>query len=180
MPRRFFLSITLILLLLVFVISACSDGPVSPPVTETQPLSTPTSALSSATPTSEPHFRVGEQVAVGTTWVVTLSNVTPSSGDSSYTPPAGKQLLIFAISQQNRSSQAASVNGAADWSLRQSTGASFQAIKTDYGEMPIDNVEPGASSNGELVYEVPVSVHHFLLTFTPTSGEDLRIWDIST
>jgi len=173
MPRRFLQLITsLCLLLLISVFSACvGGGSASPPVAGTQPDSTPVGTQS--------HAKVGEQVAVGTTWLITITNVAPSSGDSSYTPPVGKQLLIFAISKHNQSSQAVSENGAADWSLRDSTGTPFQVVKTAYGEMPVDSVEAGATSGGELVYEVPVSTHQFTLTFAPTSGGGQNIWDIS-
>jgi hypothetical protein len=173
MSRRFLQLITsLFLLLLISVFSACaSGGSASPPVTGTQPHSTPVGTQS--------HAKVGEQVAVGTTWLITITNVSESSGDSSYTPPEGKQLLIFAISEQNRSSQAVSVNGAADWSLRDSAGTSFQVVNTAYGEMPVDSVVAGDTSSGELVYEVPVSTHQFILTFAPTVGGGQNIWDIS-
>jgi hypothetical protein len=71
------------------------------------------------------------------------------------------------------------VNGAADWSLQDSAGTTFEVVKTAYGEMPVDQVEAGATSGGELVYEVPTDTHHFTLTFAPTSGDGQNIWDIS-
>jgi len=173
MPRRFLPLITaLFLLLLIFAFSACSSGgSASPPVTGTQPQSTPTC--------TQAHSKVGEQVTVGTTWLITVTSATPSSGDSSYTPPAGKQLLILAISEKNGGSQAASVKGAADWSLRDSAGASFQVVKTAYGEMPVESVAAGETANGELVYEVPIGTHQFILTFAPTSGDGQNTWAIS-
>ena len=170
MNRRFLQLITFLSLLLVFMISACSSGSASSPLVDTR---------SSSTPTPESHFKVGEPVAVGATWVITVTNVSLSSGDSSYTPPQGKQLFLIAISQQNRSSQVASVSGAVDWSLQDSTGTSFQVIHSAYGEMPVENVEAGATSTGELVYEVPTSVGHLTLTFAPASGGDPKIWDLS-
>ena len=173
MPRRFLQLIISLLffLLLISVFSACSGGTDSYPFTNTRPSSTPVS--------TPPPSKVGEQVEVGTTWLITVTNVSPSSGDDSYTPAEGKQLLIIAISEQNKSSQAASVNGAADWSLRDSAGTSFQVVKTSYGEMPVGGVPAGETSGGELVYEVPVSTHHFTLTFASTSGGGQNIWDIS-
>jgi hypothetical protein len=170
MNRRFLQLITLSLLLLVFMISACSSGSASSPVVDTR---------LSSTPTPEPLFKVDEPVAVGTTWVITVTHVSLSSGDSSYTPPKGKQLFLIAISEQNRSSQVASVNGAVNWSLQDSTGTSFQVVHSAYGEMPVENVEAGATSTGELVYEVPTSVGHLTLTFAPASGDGPKIWDIS-
>lgn len=122
---------------------------------------------------------MGDHVSVGTTWVITINTVTPSSGDSSYTPPSGKHLLIFDISQQNRTSQTMTTGGAADWSLSDSTGTVFQVVKTAYGELPVESVEAEATSRGELVYEVPVSVDHLTLKFAPLSGGDQAVWDIS-
>jgi hypothetical protein len=121
--------------------------------------------------------KVGEPLPVGATWVITLNSATISSGDSSYSPPAGKQLLIFDLSQRNRSSQAALTNGAADWGLRASGGSTFAVVKTDYGELPVESVQAGETSRGELVYEVPDSLHHFTLLFA--SGGSQAAWDIS-
>lgn len=170
MKHRFLQVSPLLLLLLVFLFSACSNGSVSSPVVDTR----------SSTPTPEPHSKVGDQVAVGTTWVITVTGVTLSSGDSSYTPPEGKQLFIIGISEQNRSSQVASVNGAAGWSLQDNTGTAFQLVHSAYGEMPVENVEAGNTSTGDLIYEVPNSARQITLTFTPTSEGGPKIWDISS
>ena len=64
------------------------------------------------------------------------------------------------------------------WGLRDSAGTSFQVVNTAYGEMPVDCVEAGATSGGELVYKVPVSTHQFILTFAPTTGGGQNVWDI--
>ena len=122
---------------------------------------------------------MSERVAVGTTWLITVTKVSLSSGDNSYTPPEGKQLLVLSISEQNRSGQEAGVNGAADWKLQDGAGTSFQVVNTAYGEMPVDRVEAGGTSSGELVYEVPTSTHQFTLTFAPTAGDGQNVWDIS-
>ncbi len=172
------LSIFVLPLLLV----ACASDPAIAPVDNTQASSTVTSASETPTPTPtpEPHYKVGEQVTVGTTWVITITNVSVSSGDSSYTPAEGKQLLLFAITEKNQSNQSASVKGAADWDLRDSNGNGYKVVKTAYGEMPVDNVAVGENATGELVYEVPDDVHTFVLTFGSTSGGGgLKIWDIS-
>jgi Domain of unknown function (DUF4352) len=163
--------------LLSSVFAACSGNPDSSPVTNN---STPVSTQAQSTPVSTPPpSKVSEQVAVGTTWLITLTKVSLSSGDNSYTPPEGKQLLVLSISEQNRSGQEASVNGAADWKLQDSTGASFKVVKTAYGEMPVDQVEAGGVSSGELVYEIPTSGHHFTLTFAPMSGDGHNVWDVT-
>jgi hypothetical protein len=154
-------SFLLLLFPVAVVLTACS-APISGP---------------SVTPT--PHMaqgKVGEPLPVGATWVITLNSATISSGDSSYTPAAGKVLLIFSLSQRNRSSQQAQTNGAADWSLR-ANGNTFAVVKTAYGELPVGSVQPAETSEGDLVYEVPESIHRFTLTFM--QGDNQATWDIA-
>jgi hypothetical protein len=129
-------------------------------------------------PTPRPHYKVGDQVQIGDSWLVTITNATTSSGDSAYLPKEEDSYLVIDVTQQNQSSQALSVNSQAEWVLRDSMGQSYALVKTDYGEPPNGTIEAGASQQGQLVYEVPSSEHQFTLTFAPTGSSEQAIWDI--
>jgi hypothetical protein len=171
-----FRVLLLMLGLLVVVLAGCGTT-VAGGTTEATATEAPAPPTPTATPI--PHYKVGDQVMVGTTWLITIHGVTVSSGDSSYMPPAGKVLLIFDIGLMNRTSQAAPAGGAADWSLRDDSGTLYKAVSTAYGEPPSGSVEAGEESRGDLVVEVPNSVHQFLLMYAPAAGGDLAIWDIT-
>lgn len=135
-------------------------------------------AGSGAAPTGTPaHHTVGEHVVVGP-WMITIADYS-SSGDTSYTPKAGDGLLVFNINQQNRGSQPVTAHGAADWSLRDDQGTAFPLItQSGYGTFPATSVAAGETATGTLVYEVPTSTRHVLLTFAPATGGTQATWDV--
>lgn len=132
----------------------------------------------SPTPTPRPHYNVGDQAQVGTSWLVTITSAVISSGDSVYQPQEGDRYLVVNVTQQNQSSQALTVNSQTEWLLRDGTGQSYALVMTDYGEPPNGTIDAGASQQGQLVYEVPSLESQLTLTFAPTGGSEQAIWDI--
>jgi hypothetical protein len=158
-----------LLFLLALGLASCSS-----PAGGTVATSTP----SPISPTQEQLFQIGKPAPVGP-WVITITGAYLTSGDSSYTSPQGKTLLVFNISYQNRSNQTATMNGAAGWSLRDSSGMSFPVnTQSGYSSFRVESVAAGDNSSGELVFEVPQSVHHFILTYAPTAGGSPATWEV--
>lgn len=161
------------------LLTACTfSGSANTPGSSTATTVTQATPVPSPTATPRPHYTVGEQVPVGASWLVTLTGVTPSSGDSAYQPQAGNDYLVLEVTQQNRSSQALAVHSQMEWVLHDSAGHSYTLVATDYGEPPSGTIDAGDAQQGQLVYEVPSSEHQFTLTFAPAGGSEQATWDI--
>jgi hypothetical protein len=117
-------------------------------------------------------------VQVGDTWIVIVTDVTLSSGDSVSTPQTGNAYLIVDVTQQNVSSQVVAINGTVDWVVSSSTGHQYTLTQTDYGAPPNGDVQAGDSQEGQLAYEVPLGEHTFALAFAPGGGSVQAIWDL--
>jgi Domain of unknown function (DUF4352) len=166
----------LFLFAFVFGLVACS----SPAGGQAGSTPAPTARLSpsGSTASTTPIYKVGAQVPVGS-WMITIQTYS-STGDTSYTPPAGSRLLVFTISQQNRGSQPATANGAADWSLQDNSGTTFALVtQSGYGTFATQSVEAGQTATGTLVYEVPTTTQHVLLTFNSATDGSQANWDVS-
>lgn len=172
------LQSALILLVAPVLLMACGASSPASGQPGTTVRSPATNTVPPATPTPVPHFTIGDQVQIGDTWTVTVTDATISSGDSISTPQPGNKYLILDVTQQNRSSQAASIHGAVDWVLNDSMGRPYLLTATDYGEPPNGDVQAGDAQEGQLVYEVPTLEHTFTLAFAPGGGSVQAIWDI--
>jgi hypothetical protein len=167
-----------LLFLFAFVsgLVACSSPADGQAGSTPAPRATP--ATSSSTASNTPIYKVGAQVPVGS-WMITIQAYS-STGDTNYTPKAGYSLLVFTISQQNRGSQPATANGAADWSLQDSSRTTFALVtQSGYGTFASQSVEAGQTATGTLVYEVPTNTQHFLLTFNSVTDGTQASWDVS-
>lgn len=169
----------LLFLVAPLLLTACnSSGSTNTPGSPTSTSVAQATRAPSPTATPRPHYTVGEQVPVGASWLVTLTSVTPSSGDSAYQPQTGNNYLVLEVTQQNRASQPLAVNSQTEWVLHDSAGHSYALVTTDYGEPPTGTIAAGDAQQGQLVYEVPSSEHQFTLTFTPSGGSEQATWDI--
>lgn len=161
----------LALVLPVAVILACGEASTAATTvtgTVTAPASTPAT-----------HFKVGQQVKVDDTWVITVSSVkTASQGLNEFdTPKSGNIFLVIDVTQKNISSQQQTANATFDWTLRDSTGQSYDQAIASNG--PDGDVETNAQVRGQFYFEVPKAQKTFTLAFSPGLGDDQVIWDIS-
>lgn len=91
------------------------------------------------------HFKVGQTVKVGDTWLVTVRSVKTSSGDQFDQPHAGHTFLLIDISLKNMSSSEQLVSSAANFTLRDSSGQEITETVTTFAPHPPDGkVEAGA------------------------------------
>jgi hypothetical protein len=145
--------------------------------------SAPSNSSSGTTPTTAPaqHFKVGQQVKVGDTWLITVDSAKTSTGSEFNKPQkSGDVFLVVVISMKNVSSQEQNVSSALQWALQDSSGQKYdETIDTDAGATLDGKVEAGSLLKGSIAYEVPGSVHDFTLSFQndiTAAGE--TIWDI--
>jgi hypothetical protein len=132
-------------------------------------------------PASTPatHFKVGQQVKVADTWVITVNSVkTTNHGLNEFdTPKSSNIFLVIDVIQKNISSQQQTVNATFDWTLRDSTGQSYNQTLASNG--PDGNVEINAQVHGQFSFEVPKTEKTFTLAFSPGLGDNQVIWDLA-
>lgn len=143
----------------------------------TAPVAAPTTVAATPLPG---HHGVGEQVSVGTTWVVTINSVKTSTGGSFSTPGAGNIYLVVDVTVKNVSSAKQPVSSLLSFTLQDSAGNKYdESIAPDVGKPPDGDVEASSQLKGQLVYEVPTAQKHFALTFiSDLIGTDQAIWDL--
>lgn len=129
---------------------------------------------------SSKHFKVGDQVKVGSTYVVTVNSVKTSQGDDVFQPKSGNTFLIVDVTLKNVSSQEQNVSSLLMFTLKDSTGQKYDETVTSNTTPPDGKVEAGDMLRGQLAYEVPQSQRSFTLAFQAdiTSGGQ-TIWDLS-
>lgn len=142
---------------------------------------TGTTSASNSTTASANHFKVGNQVNVGNTWIVTVNSVATHAATDVDQPAQGDTYLVVDVSLKNTSSSEQDLSSDLQFSLQDATGQKYtQSIVTFSSNSPDGKVEPGSPIRGQMVYEVPTSQHNFTLAFEAditSSGQ--TIWDLS-
>jgi len=141
---------------------------------------TATTGGTSASSTAK-HFKVGDQVKVGDSWIVTV-NSAKLHGPTTYDQPkAGDTYLVLDITFKNVSSKEQDLSSILQLSLKDSTGQTYnETVTTFVSGSPDGKVASGDLLRGQVVYEVPKAQKAFTLAFEAdiTSGGQ-TIWDIN-
>ncbi|MEO7002145.1 MAG: DUF4352 domain-containing protein [Ktedonobacterales bacterium] len=135
----------------------------------------------SSSTSSAQHFTVGQQVKVGSTWVVTVNSAKTHGATDIDQPKSGNTYLVVDVSLKNVSSQEQTLSSLAQFTLKDATGQSYdETITTFANAAPDGKVEAGSVSRGQMVYEVPTAQKSFTFAFEAdiVSGGQ-TIWDIS-
>jgi hypothetical protein len=125
---------------------------------------------------------IGKPVQVGDTWVVTVNSVKTSAGSEYIYPESGYTYLVVNVTLKNTSSSVQLMSSFYLFSLKDQTGQQYPETGNYSGKAaPNGNVSPGSLLKGEMVYEVPSSMHTFTLSFTssypPTN--DMAEWKLT-
>ncbi len=172
---RLIVSIAVMVMAAVLIL-ACGDSGDSSANTGT----TTNSNTPSTSGSGSKHFKVGEQVKVGDTWIVTVNSVKTSQGNSFEKPKSGNVFLIIDISLKNISSKEQELSSLLQFTLQDSTGQKYDETITGSGTSPDGKVEAGSPIRGQLGYEVPKATHKFTLAFeADITSEGQTIWDLS-
>jgi hypothetical protein len=131
-----------------------------------------------AAPTPKP-FEVGEHVKVGF-WIVTINSVQTNTGDGEFNVPKGVYLVIDA-SFQNTDSQSHTISSLIQFTLSDSTGQKYDpAIVTLAGiHEPDGDVQPGKTTRGQTVYDVPKNLKAFEFTFEDPFSGSAATWNLT-
>lgn len=135
---------------------------------------------STATPTTQQHFHVGDTVTVGKTWQIVVSQPSTSTGEQYLTPKEGNVYLLIPVAFTNATNQEQSLYGNADWTLKDTAGQKYDPAYITSASPPSGKVEAGGPAKGTLAYEVPASLKEFRLSFEISmfsSGQ--TIWDLT-
>ena len=128
---------------------------------------------------SSKHFKVGDQVKVGDTFVVTVNSFKTSSGDEFDKPKSGNTFVVVDVSIKNVSSQEQDLSSLLQFTLKDSTGQKYTETFISGATPPDGKLAAGDIVKGQIPYEVSASQHDFTLAFEAdiTSGGQ-TIWDL--
>jgi Domain of unknown function (DUF4352) len=155
-------------------------------VTTTTTISTLTTEVATTTnttpaPSNTQHFAVGQVVKIDDTWNITVNSVKTSKGDQFSVPKSGNTFLIIDLSMKNISAQEQNVSSLISFNLQDNTGQKYTESLTTLSDVhpPDGKVEAGAPLRGQLVYEVPISMKTYTLSFQADfTSAGQTIWDI--
>ncbi len=127
------------------------------------------------------HFKLGQHVKVGNTWIVTVTGFKVVPGDDITSPQAGNKFVEIDVTLQNVSGQQQDASSLLNFTFRDSTGQEYTETFVDgVPSSPDGPVEAGQQIRGSFAYEVPAAQKKFTLAFQSdifSSGE--AIWDLS-
>lgn len=130
--------------------------------------------------TGSQHFKVGNQVKVGDTYVVTVNSVKTNGGTDIDQPKSGDTYLVIDLTVKNVSSQEQDLSTLLQFTLKDATGQKYDETVTSFTTPPDGKIEAGDQSRGQMAFEVPKSQHSFTLAFEAditSSGE--TVWNLS-
>jgi hypothetical protein len=140
---------------------------------------TTTGGSSNSNNSSSKHFKVGDQVKVGDSFVVTVNSVKTSNGDEISQPKAGNTFLVVDVSVKNVSSKEQNISSLLQFTLKDATGQKYDQTFISGATSPDGKVEAGDVIKGQIPYETPKSQHNYTLAFEAdiiSSGQ--TIWDL--
>jgi Domain of unknown function (DUF4352) len=161
--------------------SSTGNTPSTANTTPSTGANTPTSGNTPTTVTTTGNAKVGQTVQAGANYAVTVNSVRTSTGDTVFQPKAGNIYIVIDVTVKNTSSSSQVVSSFINFELQDSTGQKYTEAFTDIGTPPDETaLQPGKLIRGQLIYEVPTSMHQFTMSFNDLLGDgSLASWDIT-
>lgn len=161
-----------------------TTGTSSTPTGGGTPTSAVTPSTSDTTPTSVAptgNGKVGQAVQAGPNYLVTVNSVKTSTGDDISQPKSGNIYIVIDVTVKNTSTSPQDVSSFINFELQDSTGQKYDTAFTDIGTPPDQTgLQPGRLIRGQLVYEVPTSIHQFTFSYVDFLGNGtLATWDLT-
>lgn len=126
------------------------------------------------------HFKVGDQVKVGDTYVVTVNSVKTNPGTEFDQPKSGDTYLVVDLTVKNVSSQEQNLSSLLQFTFKDASGQKYDEAITSFATPPDGKIEAGDQVRGQLAYEVPKAQHTFTLAFqADITSNGQTIWDLS-
>lgn len=134
----------------------------------------------STSSSSAKHFKVGDQVKIGDTWVVTVNSAKLHGATEFDQPKSGDTYLVIDASFKNVSSEEQELSSLLQMSLKDATGQKYtETIATFAKSTPDGKVAAGDILRGQLAFEVPKAQKSFTFAFeSDIASSGQTIWDI--
>jgi Zn-dependent protease with chaperone function len=134
------------------------------------------------------HFKVGDTVAIGNLWMITVHGAQVKLGNAFFPTRPDHDFLAVDVSLKNISSQTNSIANGRQFVLKDLHGVSYDETYVAAIPPPAASqngkVPAGVTVRGQLTYEVPVSVSQFTLSFKADrknyDPSQWTVWDITT
>jgi hypothetical protein len=184
--KRLWLIIGVVVLVLIVIVAVASQagkgGQPTPATSQaTQPASTSQQPQPTAKPTQPSGNTIGKAVQVGNTWVVTINSAKTHAGSEFSQPKSGNTYLVVDVTLKNISSSNQTASSLLMFNLKDQTGQTYTDTFADFAKAsPDGNVSAGGLLRGEIVYEVPSSMHAFTFSFQPGfDANELAEWNVT-
>lgn len=136
------------------------------------------------------HFQVGDQVKIGSMWIITVNDAQVKPTTGLLPAKAGNTFLALDVTLKNISPQTNTLATSLQFVLQDSHNVSYEEEFIVATPPPAaaqnGNVPAGVTVHGQLNYQVPVSISQFTLSFKadwknydPTTSKS-TVWDITT
>jgi hypothetical protein len=130
--------------------------------------------------TSQGPHKVGDVVKTQS-WEVTINKVSAYAGDPNQldVPGAGNTFLLVEGTFKNLSQDAQTLSIPLMFELQDSKGTKYDQSPLSSVTGPDGTVLPNGPATGKWGYEVPTSVHNFILIFSEDFGQTNTTWNVS-
>ncbi len=170
---RVLLPLLTLLGVLALVIMACGESSANAGT------SVGTSGNNSSSSNSSKHFKVGDQVKVGDTFVVAVNSFKTNPGDDIFKPKSGNKFVVVDVTLKNVGSNEQDISSLLQFTLKDATGQKYDETIISNITPPDGKLAAGDIVKGQIAYEVSASQHDFTLAFEAdiiSSGQ--AIWDL--
>ncbi|HEU4784429.1 MAG TPA: DUF4352 domain-containing protein [Ktedonobacterales bacterium] len=137
------------------------------------------STTTSGSSTSNKHFKVGDQVKVGDTFIVTVNSFKTNPGDDIFKPKTGNKFVVVDVSLKNVGSDEQDISSLLQFTLKDATGQKYNETIISNVTPPDGKLATGDIIKGQIAYEVAASQHDFTFAFEAdiiSSGQ--TVWDL--
>jgi hypothetical protein len=128
---------------------------------------------------SNKHFKVGDQVKVGDTFIVTINSFKTNPGDEFDQPKSGNEFVVVDLTIKNVGSDEQDISTVLQCTLKDSTGQKYDETIISNLTAPDGKLAAGDLVKGQVAYEVPKAQHDFTFAFEAdiiSSGQ--TVWDL--
>lgn len=170
---RVLLPLLTLLGVLALVIMACGGSSANAGT------SVGTSGNNSSSSNSSKHFKVGDQVKVGDTFVVTVNSFKTNPGDDIFKPKSGNKFVVVDVTLKNVGSDEQDISSLLQFTLKDATGQKYDETIISNVTPPDGKLAAGDIIKGQIAYEVAASQHDFTFAFEAdiiSSGQ--TTWDL--
>lgn len=173
---RMLLPLLCLLGILALVIMACGDSSAN---AGTSVGTNGGSNQNTSSSNSSKHFKVGDQVKVGDTFIATVNSFKTNPGDDIFKPKSGNKFVVVDVTLKNVGSTEQNISSLLQFTLKDATGQKYDETIISNVTPPDGKLAAGDIIKGQIAYEVAASQHDFTLAFEAdiiSSGQTL--WDL--